>query len=109
MKVNAQAVDEPGDQELVLESCHSVWFFEPERGRFRRFTKGIGGELHPRTEWRRYYGVDVDPVSGSFVVVLDPEGSRMLRSWLHHPPCSRCGEEGTGELRLEDLRLAAQP
>lgn len=93
--------------DFVLESCHSVWLFEPAQERFRRFMKGIQGEQYPKTDWRRYYGVEVDGVSESFVVLLDPEGSRMLRSWIHPPGCTRCGEEGTAELNLEDLRLAA--
>ena len=96
------------DQTFALESCHSVWFFEPDRGRFRRFMKGLGDALHPRTEWRPYYGVDVDPVSESFVVLLDPDGDRLLRSWLHGAGCARCGEDGTAELKLDDVRLAAR-
>jgi len=94
---------------LVLESCHSTWLFDVERMRFRRILKGIDVDSHQAsTGWRSYYGLDIDPVSESFVVRLNPEGTRLLRSWRHVERCAQCGGEATGELSVEDLRSAAR-
>lgn len=93
-----------------MESCHSIWVFDTEGMRFRRFLKALDfGGTPVGTDWRSYYGLDIDPVSHSFVVWLDPEGTRMLRSWRHTPNHEDCGEEATGELLLEDLRAASRP
>ncbi len=93
---------------LVLESCHSTWLFDTERMRFRRILKGLEVESHhPATGWRPYFGLEVDPTSESFVVRLNPEGTRLLRSWRHVDRCSQCGGEATSELSLDELRSAA--
>lgn len=93
---------------VVLESCHSTWLFDTERMRFRRVLKGVELDSHQAasTGWRPYYGLDIDPVSESFVVMLNPDGTRLLRSWRHVEHCSQCGGEVTGELSLEELRSA---
>lgn len=94
---------------LVLESCHSTWLFDTERMRFRRILKGVEMESrHAATGWRPYYGLDVDPLSESFVVRLNPEGTRLLRSWRHVDRCSQCGGQATTELSLDELRSAAR-
>jgi len=94
---------------LVLESCHSTWLFDTERMRFRRVLKGLDLDSHSAsTGWRPYFGLDIDPVSESFVVLLNPEGTRLLRSWRHVEHCTQCGGEATGELSLEELRSAAR-
>ena len=93
---------------FVLESCHSTWLFDREPRRFRRVLKGLDlDNLQASTGWRPYFGLDIDPVSESFVVLLNPEGTRLLRSWRHVDHCSQCGGEATGELSLDDLRTAA--
>ncbi len=94
---------------LVLESCHSTWLFDTERMRFRRILKGLDLDSNQAsTGWRPYFGLDIDPVSESFVVLLNPEGTRLLRSWRHVERCTQCGGEATGELSLADLQHAAQ-
>jgi hypothetical protein len=94
---------------FVLESCHSTWLFDTERMRFRRVLKGLDLESRPAsTGWRPYFGLDIDPISESFVVLLNPEGTRLLRSWRHVEHCAQCGGEATAELSLEDLRSAAR-
>jgi hypothetical protein len=93
---------------FVLESCHSTWIFDTERLRFRRILKGLELDAHAATtSWRPYFGLEIDPISESFVVLLNPEGSRLLRSWRHVEHCSQCGGDQTAELSLEDLRGAA--
>jgi hypothetical protein len=69
------------DQEmLLLESVHSFWLFDTERRRFRRVLKGLKFNMHEvETGWRPYFRVDFDQLSGSFVVLLNLEGTRILR------------------------------
>ena len=96
-----------GDVSLVLESCHSTWLFDTARLRFRRILKGLDIDApNASTAWRSYYGLELDPYSESFVVLLNPEGTRLLRSWRHVETCPQCGGEATAELSAEDLRAA---
>ena len=93
----------------VIESCHSTWLFDEERGRFRRVLKGLDVGAHPAaTEWRPYFGLDLDPLTGSFAVRLNPEGTRLIRSWRHVEPCEQCGAQRTRELSLEELLAAVR-
>ena len=92
---------------VVIESCNSTWLFDGERMRFRRLLRGVDVGRHAATtEWRPYFGLDVDPDSESFVVVLNAEGSRLLRSWRHTDDCVQCGGQATAELSLEEIRAA---
>jgi hypothetical protein len=97
------------DTLFVLESCHSTWIFDTERLRFRRILKGLALEAHAATTaWRDYFGLEIDPISESFVVLLNPEGTRLLRSWRHvDEHCPQCGGNQTAELSLDDLRGAS--
>jgi hypothetical protein len=91
---------------LVLESCHSTWVFETSKMRFRRILKGL--ELDASTSWRPYFGLELDPLSESFVVLLNPEGTRLLRSWRHVEHCPQCGGDATAELSMDELRNASR-
>jgi hypothetical protein len=94
---------------IVYESCHSIWHFDPDRMRFRRMLKGIGsGHGEVLTEWRPYFGLEVDRQGEYFVVLLNAEGSRLLRSWRHTTDCTECGGHVTSEHSLEDLRSALE-
>jgi hypothetical protein len=98
----------PEDALFVLESCHSTWIFDTERMRFRRVLKGLALDMHAATTaWRAYYGLELDPISESFVVLLNPEGTRLLRSWRHVEHCPQCGGNQTAELSLDELRSAS--
>lgn len=89
----------------MFESCHSTWMFDTERMRFRRILKGVeSGPRHVTTEWRPYFGLEVDPLGEYFSVLLNEDGSRLLRSWRHTSECSECGENVTTEISLTDLR-----
>jgi hypothetical protein len=97
----------PEGTPFVLESCHSTWIFDTDRLRFRRILKGLALDSHAATTaWRPYFGLELDPISESFVVLLNPEGTRLLRSWRHVEQCSQCGGDRTAELSLDDLRGA---
>jgi len=92
---------------FVLESCNSTWLFDTERMRFRRVLKGVDVGRHPAaTDWRPYFELDLDPRSESFAVVLNAEGTRLLRSWRHTEQCSQCGGQASAELSLDEVRAA---
>ena len=66
-------------EQIVIESCHSTWIIDMENSRFRRVVKGSDHRSSPAsTEWQACYGVEIDPLSESFVVLLNPEGTRLL-------------------------------
>ena len=44
---------------------------------------------------------------GCSVVLLNPEGTRLLRSWRHVEHCPQCGGNQTAELSLDELRGAS--
>ncbi len=91
--------------EIVIESCHSTWIIDLDNQRFRRVVKGVA-TLATATDWQPCYGVEVDLQSESFVVILNEDGTRLLRSWRHVEQCAQCGGEATSELSLRDLRRA---
>ena len=93
---------------LVIESCHSTWVIDMENSRFRRILKGFYDHAaQASTAWRPCFGVEIDPHSESFVVLLNAEGTRLLRSWRHVDHCAQCGGEATSELSLDELRAVA--
>ena len=92
---------------IVIESCHSTWIIDLDQHRFRRVVKGLASNP-TSTEWQPCFGVEIDPHSESFVVILNEDGTRLLRSWRHVEHCSQCGGEATSELSLRDLRSAIQ-
>ena len=90
----------------VFESCNSTWVFDQEHMRFRRILKGVEADGRAVfTEWRPYFGLEVDD-SEAFTVLLNPEGTRLIRSWRHTADCAQCGGHVTAELSLEDVRAA---
>lgn len=83
-------------QFVEVESCHSIWSFDVHNHRFRRTLRGFEGMFDPpTTEWRPYYRFEEYPGSDSFVVWLNPDGTRLLRSWRHRPHCASCGDQRT--------------
>jgi len=92
---------------MILESCNSTWLFDTEGKRFRRVLKGVDvGHHATATAWRPYHRLEIDPGSEGFIVVLNAEGSRLLRSWRHTRDCAQCGERVTAELSLDAVRAA---
>jgi len=90
---------------LMFESCHSTWLFDTHNRRFCRALKGVTAGEHPiTTQWRPYYGLVVDPVSEAFTVLLDPAGTRLLRSWRHTDDCSQCGGHVMSNLSIDEVR-----
>lgn len=94
-------------QELVLESCHSIWVFELDRMHFSRVVKGIRVLHSPvSTHSRPYSFLEIDPMSAAFTVYLNPDRTRMIRSWRHTGECTQCGGHKTTELSIDDLHDA---
>jgi len=92
---------------LILESCHATWLFDTENMRFRRIVKGVELEGHPvATQWRRFFGLELDAESEGFTVLLNGEHTKMIRSWRHTQDCTQCGGHVTAELSLDELQAA---
>lgn len=90
----------------VVESCHSRWVFDRERGRFRRVPRGGDIDLPvPDEEWTDYFGIEHSLDSDDFVVKLNEGGTRLLRSFRHHEPCPHCGddEDATREVTITSI------
>jgi hypothetical protein len=97
-----EAVERAGMDLRVLHSCHSTWYFDPARRRFQRVPRGQ--DVVPGSGWAPYHRLEID-TSGSFMVTLNDEDTRMLRSWVHSEPCPHCHlDDRTEELRLQPLR-----
>ena len=102
MTANTEAVERAGMDLRVLRSCHSTWYFDPERRRFQRVPHGID-DVAPEGEWAPYHRLEID-TSGSFMVTLNDEDTRILRSWVHSEPCPHCQWDND---RTEELKLQA--
>jgi hypothetical protein len=93
---------------MIIASCHSSWIFDIDRGRFRRVLKVA--DVGPRdvaTPWSPYYGLELDPNSESFVVLLNPEGTRLLSSWRHTGDCVQCGGHAMPPLSCRSTKSEA--
>jgi hypothetical protein len=104
---------------LVIDSCHSTWLFDTANMRFRRILKGIVVADHPvTTGWRPYYGLETtdhsdgqegadDPEGArAFVVLLNREGTRLIRSWRHTADCPQCHGRPVARLTSADIGSA---
>jgi hypothetical protein len=88
----------------AIESCTFTWVFDFRRRRFRRVPSGTsvtGPE--PPGAWIAYHRIDLHGDTGCFAVTLNPEGTRILRSWLHVQPCRHCGPVPSGSASMADL------
>jgi hypothetical protein len=84
-----------------IDSCHSIWLFDPDRMRYRRLPKDADIDAPPlERDWQPYFGLEVDADAGSFSVVLNEQRTRIIRSWRHTDPCPQCSD-ATGELTLD--------
>jgi hypothetical protein len=78
--------DIANNDEIRIETANSVWVFEPARQRFWRVPRGLDINS-PATAraWQPYHRLVLDADSGAFSVWLDPEGTRLLRSYRLDP------------------------
>ncbi len=90
-------------------SQHSVWYFDTDRKRFRRVPKGVAEfEPVPDHAWEPYHRLDVDADRGSFVVVLNPSGTRLLEAWFETASAA-AGGDSTAEMQLAPVDGADDP
>jgi hypothetical protein len=99
-----------------IDTSHSIWIFDTERMRFRRLPRGADpGAPSFEGDWESYYALEIDD-DGSFTVALNPERTRLLRSYradadptaavdLVAPPAP----DTTAELRLETAEGHIEP
>jgi hypothetical protein len=73
----------------VLESCTGQWQFDTGTRRFRHLPPGLVASLSSGG-WQPYVRLEVD-AGGTFTVVLNEAGTRMLRATAHPRPCAACG------------------
>ncbi len=83
-----------------IESCNSLWLFEPDRREFCRLPRGADPSAAVGAVWRQYFSLYEEPASGAFHVALDPDRTRWLASWRHVDPCPHCGDHPTSEMVL---------
>lgn len=71
----------------VLESCLYTFVFDTERRRFRRVPRGTRIDGLTPGEWLPYDRVTVDSEAGTFRVVLNREGTRLMSAGWHGQDC----------------------
>jgi hypothetical protein len=89
--------------DVVLESCNSTWLFDNEYGQFCRVIKGDHSSEIAATQWQPFSKLELIEDSEYFVVWLNDDGTRRLRSWRHQEHCDACGGEATTELNLSEI------
>ncbi len=102
--------DQSKNDVTSIESCNSVWIFDTQTMEFKRRIRNLSGETEDvSTDWRPYFGLNVDESSKSFVVQLNESGTRLLKSFIHKDPCTRCSESNTTEISLEEINRVLGP
>lgn len=78
-----------GGTELdIVESCLYLWLFDTAAKRYRRVPRGTRIEyLSDHEGWEPYYSVDVNFDAGTFLVLLNEEGSRRQSATWHSEDC----------------------
>lgn len=72
----------------VVESCAYRWFFDAERSRFRRLPRTAALDGFSDVPWQDYASLEFSTVGNSFVVALDPHGTRLLSATGHGEGCT---------------------
>ena len=79
-----------------IESAHSTWLFDTDRGRFRRLPLGVDPDAFALdSDWEPYFALDVDDATGAFTVTLDADGTRLLRAFRTST------DDATQEMRID--------
>ena len=86
--MNPRIITMAGTTLEVVESCVYTWLFDHVRRRFRRLPRGRRIPLdHALAGWEPYERLEIDADTGTFTVVLNPQGSRLLSAGWHHDRC----------------------
>jgi hypothetical protein len=100
-----------------IDTSHSIWLFDTERMRFRRMPRGADPAAPSfEGDWEAYYALEIDD-DGSFTVALNPERTRLLRSYRDDADTGAAADlvtppppaDATNELRLETAEGLAEP
>jgi hypothetical protein len=99
-----------------IDTSHSIWIFDTERMRFRRMPRGADPTAPSfEGDWESYYALEIED-DGSFTVALNPERTRLLRSYRDDADASVAVDlvvppapDATTELRLETAEGRIEP
>ena len=84
-----------------IDSCHSVWFLDPEEKRFARLPRGSKADPSALKEgWEPYFDHEVHDDS-AHVLALNEGKTRLLRFFEHVEPCPHCARDKTEEFKVE--------
>jgi hypothetical protein len=89
--------------DIVLESCNSTWLFDSENAMYCRVVKEENSNQVAASRWQPYFKLELEQETEYFVVWLNEDGTRRLRSWRHQEHCDACGGEVTTELDLSAI------
>jgi hypothetical protein len=101
-------MSESSESTLVLESCHSTWYFDEANRRFYRVLREGPSDAGVPTPWQDYFALTLEDDSEAFTVWLNEDGTRRLRSWRHRERCEACDTEATAELDLSAIAEHAE-
>ena len=87
----------------VVESCLYLFLFDSRSRRYRRVPRGTRVEyLNPAEGWEQYHSYDVDVDNGTFLVLLNEEGTRRMSARWHNEDCA-CLDEATRHTVVESI------
>jgi hypothetical protein len=72
----------------VVESCLYLWLFDPKAKQYRRVPRGTRIEyLNTSEGWEPYFSYDIHVEAGTFLVLLNEEGTRRQSATWHAEDC----------------------
>lgn len=94
---------------LYFESCNTSWCFDATNLRFKRIPRPLIRSASATdfavAKWEPYFELTLSSSSDEFAVVLNENGSKLLRSWRHSDNCSHCFGE-TASYSTEELSVS---
>ena len=88
---------------LVFESCELIWIIDTERRQLCRLARTAKMRAQLPAEWITYERALLDEETKSAIVLLDPQGTRMLRVRAHQLPCPDCGASSNDLVNTAEL------
>ena len=77
----------------ILETCTGTWEFDVGNRRFRHLPPGVATRLRVSEDaWQPYARLELDGNGTGFTVVLNHNGTRVLRADRHRTPCPSCAQ-----------------
>jgi hypothetical protein len=88
---------------LVFESCELIWIIDTERHQLCRLARTPKLRAQLPAEWTTYERALFDDEKKSAIVMLDAQGTRMLRVRAHRLPCPDCGASSNDLVHTAEL------